>query len=233
MDRLTGMMRGMITSIHLQKRMNRKFIHVHGWQQHFKTHQNQTQREIENKTREWSTYICKIEFLHRRTSKINTKHLKPIIKPFDTRWSYILDLSFKLILLLVIWSCNCNNAVKKIITHLETPIVQVCRLTFNIIPQWISKPQIRKPKNHRKSSSGKGRLAQKFRACKRSQYDVQSCKSGRHNRRHTFNRRGPRYKPISTNIPYNGWRVKEKNSGDAKTPSPCKRNWMLCSFNHN
>ena len=70
-----------------------------------------------------------------------------MIEPFDSGWSYILDLSLKLISLLVIWLYNCNNAVKKKVTHLGTSIVQVCRSTLNVIPQWISKPRIRKPNN--------------------------------------------------------------------------------------
>ena len=73
-------------------------------------------------------------------SKINMGRLKSIIKPFDSGWTYILDLSFKLISLLVIWSYNCNNAGKKNITHLGTSIVRVCRSTLNTFPQWISKP---------------------------------------------------------------------------------------------
>ena len=40
----------------------------------------------------------------RRTSIISMGRLTTIIKPFDSGWNYILDLSFKLILLLVIWS---------------------------------------------------------------------------------------------------------------------------------
>ena len=69
--------------------------------------------------------------------------LKPIIKPFNSGWSYILDLSFKLISRLVIWSYNCKNAVKKNITHLGTSIVWVCQSILNIFPQWIAKPRIK------------------------------------------------------------------------------------------
>ena len=72
--------------------------------------------------------------------------LKPIIKQFDSGWSYILNLYFKLVSLLVIWSCKCNNAVKKEIPRLGTSIVQVCRSTLNIFPQWTSKPRIRNPR---------------------------------------------------------------------------------------
>ena len=129
-----------------------------------------------------------------------------MIKPFDSGWSYILDLSLKLISLLVIWSCNCNNVikkkvihlgtsiaqdhnvVKKKITHLGASIAQVCRSTLNVIPQWISQPRIRKPNKHRKASSGAGRFAHNLRTCKQSHYNIQNCKSGRHNRRHSFKR---------------------------------------------
>ena len=50
--------------------------------------------------------------------------MKPVIQPFDSGWIYILDLSFKLISLLVIWSYNCNNAAKKNVTHLGSSIAQ-------------------------------------------------------------------------------------------------------------
>ena len=167
------MMNETITTLHLRKRMN--------WEAHTRSRVTTTflnsprpnTMRNQNKTPEWSTFICKIGFLHRRTSIINTRCLKPIIKLFDSEWSYMLDLFFKLISLLVIWSCNCNNATKKKITHLGTSIVQVCPSTLNRIPQWISKPRIRKPKNHCKSSSGVGRSAQNLGASKKLLYNVQ------------------------------------------------------------
>ena len=158
--------------------------------------------------------------------------LKPIIKPFDSEWNYILDLSFKLISLLVIWLCSCNNAAKKKITRLGALVIRACWSTLNIFPQWISKPRIRKPKNHSNSSSDAGRFAQNLRACKKSRYNVWNCKSGRHNRRHTFNCRGSQYKPISTNIPYNGMMVNGRKSSNTKAPSPCRHNRVLHSLNH-
>ena len=153
--------------------------------------------------------------------------MKPIIKPFDSGWSYILDLFLKLISLLVIWSYNCNNVAKKKVTHLESSLAQVFRSRLNVIPQWISKPRIKRPYKHRKASSGAGRLAQSFRICKKSHSDVRNCKSGRHNCHHSFKRHRPRYKPISTNIPYNGLKVKGRKSYKNKTPSPGRRNRML------
>jgi len=135
-----------------------------------------------------------------------------------------------LISLLVIWSYNCNNAVKKKVAHMGLSIAQVFRSTLNVIPQWISKPRIRKPYKHRKTSSGAGRFAQNLRTCKKSHYDVQNCKSGIHNQRHSFKRHRSRYKPISTNILYNGLKVKGRKSYEYKVPSPRRQNWMLCAI---
>ena len=158
--------------------------------------------------------------------------MKPIIKPFDRGWSYILDLSFELISLLVIWSYNCNSVVKMKSIHLGTLIVRVCRSILNIFPQWISKRRTRKPKYHRELNSGAGRFAQNLRACKKSQYNVRNCKSGRHNRRHTSKCHRSKYKPISTNIPYNSLMVKGKKRGNTKPPPPRGRNQMFHSLNH-
>ena len=148
--------------------------------------------------------------------------MKLIIKPFDSGWRYILNLSLKLISLLVIWLYDCSNVTKKKVTHLGSSIVQVFRSTLNVIPQWISKPRIKRSYKHRKISSGAGQFALNLRICKNSHYDVRNCKSGRHNRRHSFKRHRPRYKPISTNIPYDGLKVKGRK--DYKAPSHVEKN---------
>ena len=69
------------------------------------------------------------EFYIGERQKINTGRFKPMIKPFDSGLSYILDLSLKLHILLVIWSYNCNNIAKKKVVHLGSLIVQVFRST--------------------------------------------------------------------------------------------------------
>ena len=92
--------------------------------------------------------------------------LKPTIEPFDSGSSYILDLPSKLISLLVICSYNCNNATKKKVVHLGSSIAQVSQSILNVIPQWISKPRIRRPYKHLKTSSVAGRFAQSLRTCK-------------------------------------------------------------------
>ena len=115
--------------------------HIYRWYRCFQSYKNQTYREIRNKNCEWRIYIKQVRFLHRWTSIRSTGRLKPFIKPFDNGWNYILDLFFKLISLLVIWSCKCNNVLKKI-TSLQTSIIQVCQSALKILPQWISKPRI-------------------------------------------------------------------------------------------
>ena len=56
---------------------------------------------------------------------------------------------------------------------------------MNIFPNWISKLCIREHNNHSKASSDTGRFTQNLHVCKKSQYNVQNCKSGIYNRSHT------------------------------------------------
>ena len=139
---------------------------------------------------------------------MSTGRLKPINKPFDSALNYILHISFKLILLLVVWSWKCNNILKNTIAGLQLLVIRVCWSIMNIFPQWISKPCIRKHKNHSKASSCAGICTQNLREYKKSQYNVRNIKSGRHYRYHIFRFHNSRYKPSSTNIPYYYLKVK-------------------------
>ena len=164
-------------------------------------------------------------------SIISTGRLKLIIKPFDSGWNYILDLSFKLISLLVIWSWKCNNTLKKKVTSLQTSITQVCWSALDIFPRWISKPRIRKHKNHNTTSKGAGRFAHILRASKKSRYNARNCKSRKHNQRHTSWHHNTWYKPSLTNILYYGLKVKQKMNRKTNNPSPHQRKRMLCVLN--
>ena len=62
------------------------------------------------------------------------------------------------------------------------------------------------------TSKSTGEFAHILCACKKSQYNVRNCKSGRHNRRHTFQHHNTRYKPSLTNIQYYDLKVKEKRT---------------------
>ena len=105
-------------------------------------------------------------------SIINTGHLKPIIKLFDSEWNYIQHAFFKLILLLLIWSWKFSNMLKNRIPILRTLVIWVCWTTLSLFPHWISQPCSQKHKNHNKAISGAGRFAQNLRVCKKSQYNV-------------------------------------------------------------
>ena len=148
-----------------------------------------------------------------------------MIKTFDSGWSYVVNLSLKLISLLVIWSYNCINVTKKKVTHLGSSIVQFFRSTLNVIPQWISKPRIKKSFKHWKASSGAGQFALSLRICKNSHYNVQNCKSGRHNQRHSSKQHRPLYKPVPSNITYEGLKVKGRKG--YTFPLPCRQTRML------
>ena len=148
-----------------------------------------------------------------------------MIKPFDSGWSYILNLFSKLISLLVIWSCNCSNVTKKKVTHLGSSVVQVFQSTLNIIPQWISIPQSKRSFKHRKVSSGAGQFVINLCKCKYSHYDLRNCNSGRHNRRHFFKQHRLQHKPILSNITYDGLKVKGRKG--YTSPSPRRQTRML------
>ena len=62
-------------------------------------------------------------------------------------------------------------------------------------------------------------------ACKKSQYNVRNCKSGRHNQRHTYRCCKSKYKSTSTsiNIPSYGLKVKKIKNRKTKHPSPCRK----------
>ena len=146
--------------------------------------------------------------------------MKPMVKPFDSGWNYILNISSKLISLLVIWSCYCSNVTKKKVTYLGTSIVQIFQSTLNIIPQWILKHRIKKSFKNQKASNGAGRFAITLRKCKYSDYDLQNCKSGWHNKRHSFKRQSLRHKPCLFNNIYDKLTVKGRKQNTS--PSPCK-----------
>ena len=122
--------------------------------------------------------------------------------------------------------------LKKKITSLQTLVIRVYWTTLNTFPNWISKSFIQKHKNRSKVSNGAGKSARNLWICKKSQYNLQNYKSGRHNQYHTFRRCKPKYKSISTNIPSFGLKVKGIKNGKTKPPSLYKQNQMLNAIKH-
>ena len=99
---------------------------------------------------------------------------------------------------------------------------------------WISKPCIRKHKNHSKTSNGAGRFAHILCACEKSQYNVCNCKPGRHNQCRIFRRHNTQPKPSLTNIPYYGLKAKERKNRknrQTKTASSCQQILMIRALN--
>ena len=102
---------------------------------------------------------------------------------------------------------------------------------MNVFPWWISKPQIRKHKNHSKTSKGARRFSHILRACKKSQYNVRNSKTGRYNQHHTFRHQITRYKPSLTNIPYYSLKLKERKNRKSKTPTRHQQNRVPRTLN--
>ena len=82
--------------------------------------------------------------------------LKPMIKPFDSGWDYILNISSKLISLLVNWSCYCSNITKKKVTHLGSLIVQAFNQHSILSLNGYQNPKSNDPLNTEKASNGAG-----------------------------------------------------------------------------
>ena len=82
------------------------------------------------------------------------------------------------------------------VTQLGTSIVQVFQSALKLIPEWISKPQIKRSFKHQKARNGEGLFAINLRKYKYSHYDVQNCKSGQHNKQHYFKRHRPKTQPV-------------------------------------
>ena len=146
-------------------------------------------------------------------------------KPSDSGWNHILNISSRLISLLVIWLWYCSNVTKKKVTHLCTSIVQVFWSTLNIIPEWVSNSQIKKSFKHRKASNVAGQFAINLRKCKYSDYNLRNCKSGRHNKRHSFKRHSLRHKPCPPKNTYDGLTVKGRK--EYTSHSSCEQTRLL------
>ena len=112
----------------------------------------------------------------------------PIIIPFDTEWIFIQHMIDKLIYLILLWSSICRNIV---ITSLHSLVNYVCNIAWNHWPEWKSTPHVNRDKNHHRTSHGAGKFSRKLYNSKKSSYNERNCKSGRHNRQHTFIRHKP------------------------------------------
>ena len=99
--------------------------------------------------------------------------------------------------------------LKKKIPSLQTLVIRVYWTLLNIFPYWISKLYIRKYKNHTKASNGAEKFAQNLWSYKKSWYNVQNRKSGRHNQGHTFRRRKPKVNPSQPPFNLMVWELKE------------------------
>ena len=142
----------------------------------------------------------------------------PIIIPFDTGWTIALHLIDKLIYLILLLSWIFQDIV---LTCLHSSVNYVCNIVLPHLPDWKYTPTIRRDKNRDKASHGAGKFSKKLCNSKDSCYNERNCKSGKHNRRHSF----LRHKPLKTCQDANATslpdlKVKTRSVGGTKYPSP-------------
>ena len=112
--------------------------------------------------------------------------MKPIIKPFDSRWNCIQHTIIKLIPFIVIWSWECGSISKNKTTSLRTLVNRVCSTALNLFPEWISKPPLQRQKNHSKIRNGAGIFSQNLFLKNNLWYNECNCNSSRYSQGHTF-----------------------------------------------
>ena len=144
--------------------------------------------------------------------------LMPIIIPFDTGWTIILRLIYKLIYCTLLLSWIFQDIV---FPSLQSSKDYVCDIVLPHFFDWKSTPILRRNKNRDKASHGAGKFSMKLRNSKKSSYNDRNCKSGRHNRRHSFLRHKPsktRRNSNTTSLP--DLNVKTRSVKGTKYPSP-------------
>ena len=156
--------------------------------------------------------------------------MKPIIKPFDNGWIFIQHLIDKLIYLILHWLLIISSCF---ITTVYSLVKHVCNIAWDILPDWEFAPRIHWVKKRHKSSHGAGKFSINLRASKNLSYNDCNCKSGQHNRQHSFTRRIP-WKICgdtkSTKIPFNDFKVKTTGNDKVKFkfPPPCRQACVDC-----
>ena len=149
----------------------------------------------------------------------------PIIIPFDTGWTIILRLIDKLMYCTLLLSWIFQDTV---VPRLQSSKDYVCDIVLPYLFDWKHTPILRKIKNRDKSSHGAGKFSMKLRNSKKSSYNERNCKSGRHNRRHSFLRHKPskiRQYANARSLP--DLNVKTRSVKGTKHPSPRRRDRMI------
>ena len=135
---------------------------------------------------------------------------------------YLID---KLIYLILLLSWIFQDIV---LPRLHSSKDYVCDIVLPHLFDWKCTPTLRRDKNRDKASHGAGKFSKKLRNSKNSCYNERNCKSGKHNRRHSF----LRYKPLKTRQEANvtslpDLKVKTRSVGETKYPSPRRGDQMI------
>ena len=111
---------------------------------------------------------------------------------------------------------------------LHSSVNYVCEILLPHLPDWKYTPTLHRDKNLNKASHGARKFSKKLRNSKESWYNERNCKSGMHNRQHSFLRCKPlkiREDANTTSLP--DLKVKTRSVGGTKYPSPCRQDRMI------
>ena len=161
-----------------------------------------------------------IEQIDPRTHQDNehTSSLKSTILIPNSGWQFLHSMLYKIICFMLLCTFKAKVPTCKTILYIIGTLFEVVILTPIAIYKWFNKSQIRHTKKHRKISNGSGEFSHNFCVSKKSCYNEQNCKSGRHGCRHTFMKRKSRAKRATTNNSNQNLKIKCRKLGTVDSP---------------
>ena len=138
----------------------------------------------------------------------------------------------KFLYLMLFCTCKVGSISRNTIICLHEVISETITFTPNILSNRINQPRHHKLKKWYKTSHGSEKFSQNLRASKNWWYNESNYKSGRHGWQHTFIQCKSQQKITSTDNSKLGLKIKIKSGKKVvtKSPSPCRRDWMLCAI---
>ena len=156
----------------------------------------------------------------------------PIIPRFITGHYFLQYMFNKFLYFILFCTCKVSSITRNTIIYIHGTIFDTITFIPNILTNWINKPRLRKIKKRYKISHGSRKFSQNLRTSRNSWYNEHNCKSGRHDRRHTFIQHKSQTKGTPTDNSKPELKNKSRKKGVIKYPLPRRRDQMLCAINY-
>ena len=114
--------------------------------------------------------------------KHHKESLKSNISTPNTVYQFLQSMFYKIIYFMLFCTLKAITITSKTVVYVFETLSEVVTSTPIAIYNWINKPRIRYTKKHCKTSNGSGKFSHNLRTSKKSCYNEQNCKSGRHGR---------------------------------------------------